>query len=161
MGNPAAPFTTWVLTSKRLFPILRKTYISPNFSLLLLPIGCIMYGARHFLTLNPGIPDSLVCIGFGSRIFVCYILTVTFLKSNVLSLLKFSFHDFSTLRPERSKYNIIIIDLDVKNVPFSVAANERREFMEILDCDWLPPDVGQDWRRGIIVGILLRLLFNP
>ena len=42
----------------------------------------------------------------------------------------------------------LLMDLDVNLVPLSVAANQRREFMKILHCDWLPPKVGQEWRRG-------------
>ena len=36
-------------------------------------------------------------------------------------------------------------------VPLSVAANQWRGFMGILHCDWLPPKVGQNWRRGRLI----------
>ena len=42
----------------------------------------------------------------------------------------------------------LIIDLDVNFVRLSVAANQRPEFLEILNSDWLSPKMGQDWRRG-------------
>ena len=31
----------------------------------------------------------------------------------------------------------LLIDLDVNLVPLSVAANQRRGLMEIINCDWL------------------------
>ena len=39
----------------------------------------------------------------------------------------------------------LLIDLHVNLVPLSVAANQRRGFMEILHCDWLHPKVGQNY----------------
>ena len=50
-------------------------------------------------------------------------------------------------------YIYLLIDLDVNLVPLSVAANQRRGFTEVLHCDWLPPKVGQDLRRGRLVDI--------
>ena len=40
-------------------------------------------------------------------------------------------------------YQIYLLnDFNVNLVELSVAANQRRGFMEILNCDWLPPKVG-------------------
>ena len=40
-----------------------------------------------------------------------------------------------------------------------MAANQCRGFMEILPCDWLTPRVGQGWRRGRLVDILVSFYF--
>ena len=47
----------------------------------------------------------------------------------------------------------LLIDLFVNRVPHPVAADRRRVFLQVLHCDWLPPRVGQDWRRGRLVDI--------
>ena len=49
-----------------------------------------------------------------------------------------------------------LIDLNVNLVPLSMgpstmAANQRQRFLEIPHCDWLPPKLGQDLRRGRLV----------
>ena len=47
----------------------------------------------------------------------------------------------------------LLIDLDGVRVPLSLAANQRRGFMEIRHCDWLSPKVGHGRRRGGLVDI--------
>ena len=48
----------------------------------------------------------------------------------------------------------LLIDLDVNSAKFSAVANQRREFMEIFQCDWLPAKVRQKWRRGRLSDIV-------
>ena len=49
-------------------------------------------------------------------------------------------------------YQIYLLnDFDVDLVELSVAANQRRGFMEKVHCDLLPPKLGQDCGRGRLV----------
>ena len=50
-----------------------------------------------------------------------------------------------------------LIDLEVNLVPFLVAANQRRGFMEILHCDWQPPEVAVRWDFSVIPNPISRI----
>ena len=50
-------------------------------------------------------------------------------------------------------FKYLLIDLDGVRVPLSLAANQRRGFMEIWHCDWLSPKVGHRRRRCPLVDI--------
>ena len=43
-----------------------------------------------------------------------------------------------------------LVDLDVHLALLSVAANQRRECMEILYCNWLWRKVRLNWRRSVV-----------
>ena len=52
---------------------------------------------------------------------------------------------------------ISLIDLDGVYVPLSLAANERRGFMEIRHCDWLARKVEHGRRRGRLVDMVYKM----
>ena len=68
----------------------------------------------------------------------------------------FSFGDFWIFY--REYYRLyLLIDLDGVRVPLLLAANQRREFMELGHCDWLSRKVGHGRRRGPLVYIMVKI----
>ena len=91
-------------------------------------------------------PQNLIAQSSPPLLFILIALPIQILNSCLL---------FQTEINYSTTFLYLIIDLDVNLVPLSVAANQRGGFMRRFHCDWLLPKVGQDWRRGQLVDIIV------